>query len=94
MIRYSPKALEALAEIVEYSNGLFGPDVRAIYMDDLRDGIERLERFPHFGQDVAKRHGLKRYRRGRHFIYYRATAAGVYVVDLVHEQMLPPSHLS
>lgn len=93
MIRYSPAAVRALEEIVEYSNETFGPDVRALYLDDLLQGITRLERFPHVGQEVARREGLKRYRRGRHFIYYRVAADDLYVVDVVHERMLPPSHL-
>jgi plasmid stabilization system protein ParE len=93
LIRYSPRALRSLAELVEYSNEHWGADVRAVYLDELQQGLELLERFPHFGHDVARRDGLKRYRRGRHWVYYRPTAAGLYVVDVVHEEMLPPSHL-
>lgn len=90
--RLSPQAEQRLEEIIGWTIDRFGVDQAIRYKDRLIARLSRLavDEFPH-GRPCnvlvsGKRNvtDLEYYREGRHYIIYRNTAAGLYVLDFVH----------
>jgi plasmid stabilization system protein ParE len=84
-------SLEAVAEFSLANYGARG----AQYVRELLDVVNKLERFPHMGQEVEGRTDkMMRVRYERHMVYYQIEAAGhVLVIEVLHEKQLPASHL-
>ena len=90
--RLSPQAEQRLEEIIGWTIDHFGIDQAINYKDRLIAQLSSLavDEFPH-GRPCnvlvsGKRNvtDLEYYREGRHYIIYRKTAAGLYVLDFVH----------
>ena len=90
--RLSRQAEQRLEEIIGWTIDHFGIDQAIKYKDRLivRLSCLAMDEFPH-GRPCnilisGKRNvtDLEYYREGRHYIIYRNTATGLYVLDFVH----------
>jgi toxin ParE1/3/4 len=90
--RLSPQAEQRLEEIIGWTIDRFGIDQAIKYKDRLIARLSCLvvDKSPHGRPcnvlifDKRNVTDLEYYREGRHYIIYRNTAAGLYVLDFVH----------
>ena len=90
--RLSPQAEQTLEDIIGWTIDHFGIDQAARYKDQLISRLSTLaaDDMPH-GRScnsllAGKRDAvdLEYYREGRHYIIYRNTSEGIFVLDFVH----------
>jgi toxin ParE1/3/4 len=90
--RLSPQAEQTLEDIISWTIEHFGIEQAAKYKDQLINRLSMLatDDIPH-GRScnsllTGKRNAvdLEYYRVGRHFIIYRNTSEGIFVLDFVH----------
>ncbi|MBV8552340.1 MAG: type II toxin-antitoxin system RelE/ParE family toxin [Acidobacteriaceae bacterium] len=94
----APFRLSRLAEadllgIGAYTLRTWGEDQAIRYIDDLEACCQRLADNPGLGRacdDV--RPGLRRMEHGRHVVFYRHEAGGIFVSRILHQRMLVERH--
>ena len=92
--RLKPKAREDMEAVWLYSLNQWGADRADRYIDDLTAAFELLAHNPGAGSRCDNiRRGYRRYPVVRHVVYYRAAAAGIEIVRVLHDRMLPSRHL-
>lgn len=83
--KVSPRALEDLDAIADYTLGEWGRDQAVNYIQSLYDRFDWLADNPKLGpvrRDI--RHGLRSYPEGAHVIYYRQAPDGIQIVGVLH----------
>ena len=92
--RLRPAATQDLESIWAYSAEQWGVELAHRYTDDIVNAFEKLASNPEQGGSSDHvREGYRRYRVGRHIIYYRIAEYGVDVVRILHGRMDAPTHL-
>ncbi len=92
--RLSVKAREDLKSIGRYTEKTWGRDQRNQYLASLDSAFRALATEPQKGlacDDI--RAGYRKYRVGRHYIFYRTGPGGVDIIRILHERMDVGSHL-
>jgi toxin ParE1/3/4 len=93
--RLSRLALADLQSIARYSLRQWGLEQAERYLDELGRILNLLAASPALGRACEQvRKGYRRMEHGRHVIFYRARPrkAGIDVVRILHERMLPKKH--
>lgn len=94
--RLTRKAIADLKSIARYTETQWGRAQRNTYLSRLDQAFQALAEHPAQGTDCAEvRAGYRRYRTGRHMIYYRALSGtgGIEIVRVLHDRMDPDRHL-
>ena len=93
-VSYTKDAEGDLDDIAEYTIAQWGREQCAKYMDLLEQTCERIipQNMRH-GKPVPQRPQLQRWRCERHVVYFRRVRGGIEIVRILHERMLPLSHL-
>ncbi len=92
--RLNPEAERDLEFIWLYTSEAWGHEQANGYTDDLADAFSQLAHNPKLGMSCEDiRRGYRRFRVGRHVVYYRTSDFGIAVVRVLHERMLQTRHL-
>lgn len=92
--RVTKAAKRDLIEIGSYTLERWGTDQCKRYLTQLDSRFRWLAKNPRGGTSSDEiKPGYWRYREGRHVIFYRVSAAGVDIIRILHERMLPSRHL-
>ena len=92
--RLRPAATQDLESIWIYTTEQWGIEQAHRYTDELTKAFKLLANNPEQGGACDEiREGYRRYRVGRHVIYYRIADYGVDVVRVLHGRMDPPRHV-
>jgi len=93
--RLNPEAKRDLEPIGSHtSSEAWGHEQANGYADDLADAFSQLAHKPKPGMSCEDiRRGCRRFRVGRHVVYYRTSDFGIAVVPVLHERMLQTRHL-
>lgn len=86
-VTFAPAAAADLDAIWDYTLSEWGADQADRYTDDIRDLCESLARGDKRGRDVEVREGYLKHPIGKHFIFFRATDAGIEVIRILHQRM-------
>jgi toxin ParE1/3/4 len=92
--RLSDDADQSLRGIFRFSVLSFGLEQAQRYAVGLEEALIRLVDRPEMGRrrdDLLQ--GLRSSHYGRHTIYYEVDDKGIYVVDVLHQSMVPERHL-
>jgi toxin ParE1/3/4 len=93
-IEFSPKALEDLDSIWDYSVDNFGEARSEIYIRAINAALELVAANPQAARDVSGiRRGLLKYHVGSHVIFFRLKGDSVVVSRILHASMDFPRHL-
>ena len=87
-VRLTPRVLQELDDIADYSLAEWGEPQARQYLSQLNARFEWLARSPGRGrsaENVAPR--LRRYRQGAHLIFYREIEGGIEIIGLPHTSM-------
>ena len=89
-LRYSARAERDLLSIGEYTLRNWGPAQADHYLAELEECCRLLANNPALGYacDLV-RPGLRALEKGQHVIFYRQEVAGIRIVRILHERMLP-----
>jgi len=72
----------------------WGIERAARYIEALHQTFENLAEFPHLGKDAGYlRRGYLRFTSGSHMIYFQKTDTGIFIVRILHQQLLPETNL-
>lgn len=83
-----------LESIAEYTLHRWGEAQAEKYLEEMEACCRMLASNPQLGRACDDiRPGLRRIERGEHIVFYRTTAAGVFVVRVLHGAMLPQRHV-
>jgi toxin ParE1/3/4 len=94
-LRITEDAQRDLSEIRIYTRREFGARQARQYMDQLKQGLKALRKYPDIGFPVDHlRPGYRCYRVERHGIFYMLADNIVAVVAILHESQLPLRHLA
>jgi toxin ParE1/3/4 len=94
--RLSRLALADLRSIARHTLQHWGLEQADRYLDDLGRVLNLLAASPALGRECSHiRKGYRRMEHGRHVIFYRAQPknAGIDVIRILHDRMLPGSYL-
>ncbi len=83
----APRALRDLDDIEYFTARRWGDDQAVRYLKQLRLAFERVADIPALGRVVRGSDGLSTYRRGSHVLAFRAAAAHVEIVRVLHQSM-------
>ncbi|ETW93077.1 MAG: hypothetical protein ETSY1_40825 [Candidatus Entotheonella factor] len=89
------KARDDLRSIGRYTQTTWGREQRSRYLSRLDAAFHALAESPEMGpacDDI--REGYRKYRVGRHLIFYRQSDVGIIVVRILHERMDIAARLS
>ena len=93
-LRFSRRAEADLLHIGAYTLGTWGEGQASRYLDDLEAGCRMLAGNPELGRPCDSiRPGLRRMERGRHVIFFRQKAGGIFISRILHQRMLPERRL-
>lgn len=95
MSRYRLSVLAELdlADIVDYTNDMWGGKQAEVYLDNLVECFVRIAETPELGRSCASVHpGFRRIEQGKHVIFYRPDDHGIFVSRVLHQSMLPARH--
>jgi toxin ParE1/3/4 len=92
--RLSRLAEDDLMEIGAYTLRTWGPDQALRYLAGLESACQMLANNPACGRpsDYVSP-GLRRMEQGRHVIFYRAEAQGIFISRILHDRMLPAQNI-
>lgn len=94
MVYYTDEAENDLLEIGVYTWSAWSEPQYAKYVALLRETCEYIIPRKHrFARSVPNRPNLLRWRCERHVIFFRKLDDGFEIVRILHDRMLPPSHL-
>ncbi|MBR0556665.1 type II toxin-antitoxin system RelE/ParE family toxin [Ciceribacter sp. L1K23] len=82
----SPAAEADLNEIWDYSAAAWGVDRADRYIDDIRDGCERLCFGTIRGRPADIRTGYLKHAVGSHMIYFRSSSDRVEIIRILHQR--------
>jgi toxin ParE1/3/4 len=92
-LSFSRLAERDLLSIGEYTMRTWGSAQADRYLSELDERCRLLAVNPELGSLCDHiRPGLRSIEKGRHAIFYRWGASGVYVVRILHQRMLPERH--
>jgi toxin ParE1/3/4 len=92
-LRFSRRAEADLPSISEYTLRIWGKAQTARYLAELEAFCQALASNPALGRACDNvRPGSRRMEHGRHVVFYRQKIAGVLVVRILHQSMLPDRH--
>ena len=93
-VYYTRDAERDLDDIAEYTVAQWGKGQCAAYLDLLELTCEVIiaQNAAH-ARAVPERPTLLRWRCERHVVYFRRVRGGIEIVRILHERMLPLSHL-
>lgn len=92
--RLSKAAQGDLLAIGRYARERWGDERCRRYLAALDARFRALARTPEAGRVCGEiRPGYRCAREGKHVVFYRITDAGVEIVRILHERMLPKRHL-
>jgi toxin ParE1/3/4 len=84
-----------LDEIWNYSASKWGEGQAEIYTRKIRTGIDTLIDNPGLGFSCDElRAGYLKYNIEKHTVFYKIDRATLYIVRILHQQMLPERHLN
>lgn len=93
--RLTAKARDDLKSIGHFTQQRWGRDQRNNYLAQLDESFHVLAREPHKGRACNDiREGYRKYRVGRHLIFYRESGGGIEIVRILHQRMDLEAHLS
>lgn len=93
-LKVTRAARRDLLEIGRFTVERWGAEQADRYLAQLDECFRLLARAPTSGRICDEiKDGYRRYRHGRHVIFYRIARAQVHVIRILHEQMLPQRHL-
>ena len=93
-VHYTRAAERDLEEIAAYTRKRWGQRQCELYLDALQSACEEfLPESSAATQTVPQMPGLRRWRCWHHVIYFRDLEGSIEVVRVLHERMLPESHL-
>jgi toxin ParE1/3/4 len=89
------QAQRHIREIRHYTAVNWGRDQAKSYMQGMTEIFRFLTANPDAGRncDDELEPGIMRFIYESHFIYYRKTSAGIAVIDILHQSMIPEQHL-
>jgi toxin ParE1/3/4 len=92
-LRISFSAKADLLRIGAYTLKTWGVDQAERYLGGLEQCAKMLSENPSLGRPCMWiRPGLRRIEKGRHVLFYRQLADGIYVSRILHQSMLPEEH--
>ncbi len=92
--RLTRRAEADLDDIADYTLRTWGEAQCARYLDGLEQCCRRLAEHPALGRACdGIRPGLRRREQGRHVVFYRRDEAGILVLRILHDRMLPALHI-
>ena len=89
-LRFSRRAEADLLSIGHYTIQTWGEAQAARYLNGFEECCHALADNPALGrlcEDV--RPGLRRHEHGKHVVFYRQEPAGILIVRILHQRMLP-----
>jgi len=93
-VYYTRAAEQDIDNIAEYTVAQSGEEPCAKYIDLLEQACEVIiPQNARHGPAVPQRPQLQRWRCERHVVYFRRVRGGIEIVRILHERMLPLSHL-
>ena len=93
-VHYTREAEKDLDDIAAYTLVHWGEVQCARYLDLLEQTCERIiPQHLRFARPVPDRPDLVRWRCERHVVYLRRVSAGVEIVRILHDRMVPENHL-
>ena len=88
--RLSEAAERDLEEIAEYTLKEWGESQNRIYLEALESQFLLLAKQPALGRKCDRLgHGLLRWEVGKHVAFFRRAEAGIHIVRVLHQNMLP-----
>ena len=92
-VRISAEAEQDIDRITAYTASTWGLSQTAKYLTRLEETFDLLAKNPLLGRPCESiRTGLRRFEMRRHVIFFLAEADGVFVVRVLHQQMLPTNY--
>ncbi|GJM08251.1 MAG: hypothetical protein DHS20C11_05270 [Lysobacteraceae bacterium] len=92
--RLTPKSIEDLESIFQYTADRWGLDKADNYTAKLKNGFQTLAENPYSGYDCSiLRPDLRCAHIGHHIAFYRPASYGVAIIRVLHERMYARSHL-
>ena len=91
--RISRLAEADLTDIGRYTLRQWGEDQTVRYLTELETCCQTLADNPRLGRacdDILQ--GLRRFEQGRHVLFYREGAEGIFISRVLHRRMLPERH--
>jgi len=93
-VYYTRDAERDIDNIAEYTVAQWGSEQCAKYIDLLEQTCEVIiPRNARHARPVPERPQLLRWRCERHVVYFRRVRGGIEIVRILHERMLPLTHL-
>lgn len=95
MSRYRLSVLAELdlADIVDYTVDTWGETQAEVYLDSLVKCFVRIAKSPELGRRCDSIHsGFRRIEQGKHVVFYKPDAEGIFVSRVLHQSMLPANH--
>tara|TARA_R110002110_G_C13458339_1_gene717875 strand:+ start:3472 stop:3759 length:288 start_codon:yes stop_codon:yes gene_type:complete len=93
LVTFSPAAAADLDTLWDYTVKEWGADQADRYTDDIQDTCSSLARGEKSGRSVDVRSDYLKHAVGRHFVFFRATKAGIEVIRILHQSMDVGRHL-
>ncbi len=93
-VYYTRAAESDIDSIAEYTVAQWGEEQCVKYIDLLEQTCEVIiPQNARYARAVPQRPTLLRWRCERHVVYFRRVRGGIEIVRILHERMLPLSHL-
>ena len=91
---FSRQARLDLIEIAEYTLDRWGLSQAERYLDGLDECFKRLVQNPQMGRACDQiRPGYRRIEQGKHVVFFRPEANGIFICRMLHQRILPDRHL-
>ena len=91
--RTSAQAESDLDAIATYTTSAWGLHQTDLYLSKLEDGFRLLAQNPAVGRPCdTLLLGLRRFEIGRHVVFYLDESPGIFIVRVLHQQMLPSNY--
>jgi toxin ParE1/3/4 len=91
---FSRLALADLKAISRYTVQEWGAEQAIRYLEAIQECIRGVAKSPLLGRACDRvETGYRRIEQGRHVIFYRRTADGIFVGRVLHQRMLPAKHV-
>jgi toxin ParE1/3/4 len=90
---FSKLAESDLQAILDYTVDTWGEEQAEVYLDGLVDCFNGIAKTPLLGRGCDDlRPGMRRIEYEKHVVFYRRTKAGLRIVRVLHQRMLPNRH--
>jgi toxin ParE1/3/4 len=88
------KAKNDLKNIARYTESEWGREQRNFYLKQIDESFQLLSETPDIGLNCDYiREGYRKYRTGRHFVFYRLVGDEIEIARVLHERMNVEVHL-